>query len=357
MADSLKLRCSSLPLIALCSASAEQQSVILDERSDPAAVGTDAHTHLARMVMTGRVDWDGISSPETRSLVWHGQRMWRELQSLFPSPECEVYFDAAIGAHKLSGHSDVRSGSIGVARVLDWKSGRVDTSYREQLLGYAALELISNSMLDRVETLVVWLRDEEVERYSMERSELEGWVHKYTKLRTDVHSPGSHCVHCHRAHECPGLSAVVRRDSAALLDLTAEELERGLSTMTPGRIIELARKAKLVSSVADRARQAIRNHVIANGDVEAEGSKLTITTESRRNIDTAIAWPVLQEHLTDTELAASLTVRMSAVHDAIKAKAPQRKGAASIREFTDKLEAAGAISTTTVSKLTERRTK
>ena len=350
-----KVRCSSLPLIELCSASADTPSVRIEERCDAAFVGTDAHDHLQRMVETGSVDWEAIAHPETRSLVWHGQRMWRDLRDLFPAPVCERRLAATFSGIELSGHTDVSSGTVGIARVLDWKSGRVDKSYREQLIGYAALELLNNSMLDRVETHIAWLREEEVENYALDRADLPEFCERLTEKRLDVFSPGRHCVHCHRAHECHGLSSVVSRDATSLLDIDESELRSGLATMAPARILELSRQAKLVSTVADRVREAIRNHVEQNGDIEADGARLTLTEEQRRNIDTAAAWPVLQARLTDDELAQCVSVRLSKANEAIKKKAPPRNGAAHIREFNEELEAAGAVSYQTIKKLQERR--
>jgi hypothetical protein len=316
---------------------------------------------LQSVVEGERIDVSGLDS-DTKYLVSSGLTVWLglggfvALRDAFPGATCEREFSIGVGEHTLIGHSDVRSDVLGTVRILDWKSGRVDHDYSEQMLGYCALELLSNPFVERAEAHIVWLREREVEPWSMTREELPGWVERVGSA-LDSHATvyGRHCTFCPRAHECPGRAAVVRRDAQSLLDLSDEELSNGLATMTPDRIIELTRQARSVSTAADRVVAAVRMHAAEKGDIVGESSKLTLAEQIRKKVDAERAWPVLQRHLTDGELAKCLDVRLTAASDAVAAKAPPRGGAAAKREFQSDLEAAGAVSHNTVRVLTEKR--
>lgn len=357
----MRIRCSALPRIMRCGASAEPPRVSVDEWSDPADVGTRVHRMLQSVVEGKQIDVSGLDS-DTKYLVssgltvWHGLSGFVALRDAFPLPTCEREFEIDVGGHTLTGHSDVRSDVLGTVRILDWKSGRCDYDYSEQMLGYCALELIANPCFEHADSCIVWLRDREVEPWSMTREELPGWVERFgSALESHATVYGRHCTFCPRAHECQGRAAVVRRDAQSLLELTDEELSNGLATMTPDRIIELTRQARSVSTAADRVVAAVRMHAAERGDIVGESSRLTLAEQIRKKVDAERAWPVLQRHLTDDELAKCLDVRLTAANDAVAAKAPPRGGAAAKRAFLEELEAAGAVSNSTVRVLTEKR--
>jgi hypothetical protein len=344
-----------------CGASAEPPRVSVEEWSDPADVGTRVHRLLQSVVEGEEVDLTCLDS-NTRFLVssgitvWHGSRGFVALRDAFPGATCERSLELDMGGVTLTGHLDVRSDVVRTVRILDWKSGRVDYDYSQQMLGYCALELASNPFIERAEAHIVWLREREVEPWVMTHEELPGWVERVGSAlgsRSTVY--GRHCTFCPRAHECSGRAAVVRRDAQSLLDLTDEELSSGLATMTPDRIIELTQQARSVSTAADRVVAAVRMHAAERGDIVGASSKLTLAEQNRKKVDTALAWPVLQRHLTDDELAKCLDVRLTAANDAVVAKAPPRGGAAAKREFQSDLEAAGAVTSNTVRILTEKR--
>ena len=163
------------------------------------------------------------------------------------------------------------------------------------------------------------------------------------------------CGHCPRSHECPGFNSIVRSDAAALLDLDVAELEEGLATMPPERVVELVRRAKLVGGIAEKVREAVRGFVDRFGDIETDGARLTIQTERRRVVDTAAAWYILESRLTDEELAGCVDVRLSRVEDMVAKKVPPRYGAAAKRELAEALDEAGAIGFREIKKLVERR--
>jgi len=151
---------------------------------------------------------------------------------------------------------------------------------------------------------------------------------------------------------------MAKADAVTLLDIAPDEIERGLATMSADRKLELYRAAKRVEAVASRVREALRLHVEATGDVIAEDARLTITTEKRRVISGAKAGQIIQPILAafdDDAYDQCLTVRLSKLEEHVAKAAGRSKGAAAKRALNEELEAAGAISTTEINKLTERR--
>lgn len=349
-------RCSSLPLLMRCAAAGQRPDLLVHETCEAAHTGTHVHGHLRRVVETGSTDQ--IHNGETRVLVSIGRRMWFEhLRDLFPSPQCERELSVEVlPGVTVTGHTDVQSGMIGTCRVLDWKSGRKDTNYSAQLLGYAALAMLENHAIERVETHIAWLRDYEVENYAMDRSDLPAWVEQIRAIAnwSGCYESGEHCDHCPRNYECPGHRAIVRRDMSALLDL--DELESGLAQMTAERKLELFHQAKLVGDVADRVRKALRSHVDAVGEVVGSDTKLTVQVERRRKIDTFSAWPVLLDVLDDREVAFCCDVSPSKLDELVAKKAGRGNGAAAKRELRTRLEEVDALHFSEIRKLTERRT-
>jgi hypothetical protein len=368
----ITIRCSSLPLLARCAMAGESPEVSVRDWGEMAGTGTGAHELLATLPSTDAVDWDrvpgvcarlGVDESDVRPLVAAGVHLWRdELRQYHLGGESEVPLDHATESVRVTGHADllstVATDDERIVYVSDWKSGRLDSDYRPQLIGYAALALLRDPWATQAVAGIVWLRDGEIERYRMRRDALPAWLDEVERIarREGGYRTGDHCRHCPRAHECPGRLAMVRADAATLLDLDPEEMARGLATMAPDRVFALYHQAGAVADVAKRVREALRLHVSIEGDVIGESGRLTLTAETRRSLDTARAWPVLESALpTDAAMAACVEVRLSRVEEAVATAAGKGKGAAAKRELTAALEAAGAIKTTTIEKLVTRR--
>jgi hypothetical protein len=368
----ITIRCSSLTLLARCAVAGEAPEVAVRDWGELAGVGTAAHEVLATLPGTDAVDWDripevcarlGVSVDEVRPLVAAGVRLWNaELRQYHLGGESEVPLQYTTDAARVTGHADLwskmESDGARTIYVDDWKSGRLDGDHRPQLMGYAALSLLCDPWATQAIAGVVWLRDGEIERYRMRREELPLWLDGIDRIvrREGGFRTGDHCRYCPRAHECPGRLAMVRADAATLLALDPEEMTRGLATMAPDRVLALYHQAGAVADVAKRVRDAMRLHVATSGDVVGESGRLTLATETRRSLDTAKAWPVLESVLTtDEAMAACVDVRLSRVEEAVAAAAGKGKGAAAKRELAAALEAAGAIKTTTIEKLVTRR--
>lgn len=366
--DVLELRCSALPLAFKCGGSVRPCALPINETSDPAELGTATHKALAVLVQTGRVDWQGVPElarghgfnvKELRALIAAGARLWWQVSESFPSAEAEVDLVRRGPGYVLTGHVDVLGRARRTARPADWKGGRLDSDYREQLLGYAALTLFADDDLDDAEGGILWIRDQDFEPYTLRRSQLDAWEERLIAdvVRWDgTYRPGPHCRHCRRRHECPAANALARYDVQALA-AAEPELEASIDAMTPDQQVQLLLVAREVEKKAKRVIAHIKQQVLDHGDVVGDKQRLTLQLEEDRSIDVLKAFPILAEQwgFGDDEMGRVLRLAISEVESIIAKRAPPRKGAAHVREFRAQLDAAGAVATSTTTKLIVRR--
>lgn len=363
----IELRCSSLPLALKCGGSVRPCAVEINPTNDPAELGTATHKALAVLVRTGRVDWaslpelargQGFRLGELRALVAAGARLWWRVQDSFPDAEPEMPLVRRGPGYILTGHVDVRARGRRMSRLADWKGGRLDSDYREQLLGYAALELFDDPELDEAAGGILWIRDQDFEPYGLRRNQLEAWEERLIKEVVQwngTYRPGSHCTHCRRRHECPAANALARHDVAAIRDNDVDGID--LDKLAPDEWIALVVLAREVEKKAKRVVARMRQAVVDRGDVVGEEQRLTLQHDEERNIDVVKAFPILAEAwgFGDEEWRQVLRIAISEAESIIAKRAPPRKGAAHIRELRAQLEAAGAVTTSTTTKLIVRR--
>lgn len=374
----LILRCSGLPLAFLCPGSVRRERLAIDESSEDARLGTAAHEGLAKLVASGRIDWDGVpelakrhevDEQALRGLLAQGQKLWASVRESFPNASTEqaLEYAAPDGSFRLTGHADVIGASSDTLHVGDFKTGRLDNDHSEQIKGYAALALhraakLGATDVKRATAGVLWVRDEEYEHYTMPAEQMPAW---FERLRSEVvdwdgtYRVGDHCKHCPRNHECPAGIALVRRDVAAIADndtVARIEDENALAAMPADEIVSLLAKADLVVKYAERVRSAIRAHVMKHGEVTGSEKKLVLQQEERRGLETVSAFQILEQRgFEDPEWSEVIDISLAKAERIAAQKAGKGNGAAAVRELRVALDEAGAIKVSTITKLVVRR--
>lgn len=367
MSELLQLRCSGLPLAFRCPGAARGGALRIDDVHESADTGTAAHAGLARLVETGRVDWDaipelarrhGCEEEELRILIALGAKLWEEVKESFPEPVTEQLLRYTLGPVTLTGHTDILSRVLRHAIIGDWKTGRRDSDYSEQLKGYAALALLEDGQLETATAYVLWVRDGAVEQYTMTRSKLREWL---LHLETDLvhwdgtYRPGKQCQYCPRLHECPAGHALVRSAVAAIANQDVDDAKL-LRDLPREQIIQLIEQADIVKGQAERIRAAARKLVEEQGDIVASGKRLTLEQVNQRRVDTLKAFPVLEERgFDDAALAEVIDISVKQAENIVAKRAGKGKGAAAVRELRAALEGANAIQIETITRLVMRR--
>jgi hypothetical protein len=370
MTTDLSVRASATTLGMLCGGSLRSDGLRIDQTHPAATDGTAGHEALRALAETGRVDWDaipeiakrhGASEDEVRMLCAQAQKLWPSIAASFENALSEVELSAEIAPCVfLTGHMDLLAIRGRVARGADWKTGRKDGDYSSQMKSYGTLVLLDNPDIDEVTVTVIWVRESEIENYTMTRADATAWVARVLTAIVEwdgVYRPGSHCQYCPRSHDCAAANAFVRRDVAIIADKsTVARAEAELGLMAPADIVELHRKAALVSGYADRVLAAVKAHVDANGPIVADGIVLQITEENRRELDPLKTWPVLEATgFTDEDFANVVKLSVSKIEKRVAQNAGRGQGAAAVRELKAALEAAEAVQINQVKKLAVRR--
>lgn len=371
----ITLRCSALPLFLRCAGSV-RGDVRVSEWNEATDMGTAVHDALARYIKGLPVDLPSVASLHgvdegEMSMLWHmGLKIWG---ALHPGgkhkSESERHLAAMIGPNlELTGTADVitqswsgvdgwQTGGDGTmaVQVLDWKTGRRDADHREQLMGYAALALLNYPEAAYALGRIVWLRTDETEIYSLTRADLVHWRERLlAKVKETEYRPGPHCQYCPRQHSCPAHQEM-QRGALAVIGGAAGPGVLDLTQLGAAEKLALYHKAKSVAALAATVLDEVRGHVRSVGPIEAEGTKLQIVEETRRALKPAEAWPVLQKYLGDAQLSECVTVSLSKAEDAAAKGQPRGEGAKRTRAMLADLNTAQAIGTTTIQKLTERR--
>jgi hypothetical protein len=363
-------RASRMPLAMRCPGSLQRPDLAVDEISEPAEQGTAAHELLPGLASTGHLDWDaipevaaryGTDPDELHMLCASGAKLWARVRESFPNPLTEVALSVElIPGFILTGHADLISISGTVAAIGDWKSGRKDTDYSEQLKAYAALELAENPELTKATSTILWLRECAIENYTMPRDALEDYRQrvKRTVLYWDgtLHA-GAHCQYCPRAHECQAGAALARVAVSAFTDAQlVDRAQTEIALMEPGQILRLHEQCKLAAFYADKVHTALKQHVLDVGDIVSDGQRLTVETTHPRALDPLRAWPVLEAAgFQDADFASCVKLSVTAMEKQLRSKQPRGKGASAVRELGKALEKADAIRTTERHALTVRR--
>lgn len=385
------IRCSSLPSAFACAGSIQTPALKINPHSEPANEGNAGHavmhvvaerdlTSIDEINLTDIARSYQVDADELRHAAYNGVAIWRQIRESFPGARGEVNFEAILVNSEvrdvlgdvsrregitLTGHADLLARAGNRANGADWKFGRVDKDYSEQVRGYMALTLLTYPEIDHVAWTIVWMRERETEPYTMDRERgLPDWLERFGR---DVvgwdgtYRPGpKNCNFCPRAHECPALAAMARRDVALLTggELVGQ-IERGLSDLSPPEVVNLYRTAKYIKNACDSLQEAIKDHVGRSGDVldGGDGTELRFIPTNRREISPLDAWPVMEARLGPEDIAGVVKVGASRLDDVIATKAGKGNGAAAKRELAAALEQAGAIRVVPGKRLSDQRKK
>jgi hypothetical protein len=358
----LYLRASAAPLAFRCAGSIRPVKVKIDAINPAASLGSAVHEALRPVAEGLGLQWDdlpgiagrwGVELDELKMLAATGAKLWPEIAKHFEGAETEVELVHVLQdfGMVLSGHADALRFIGTAARGLDWKSGRKDRDYSQQMRVYCALVLLLNPWLTEATFTLVWLREGEIENHTMTREGLTTWL---AELRSTVvewdgtyrPDPDS-CRHCRRAHECEARTAMVRRDIGVFLD---EQKVR--SDLVPATMLSMYRRAQLVEDAAQRVQALVRAHVDEHGPIEDTVGKISLVDEPRRDLDAGLAWGVLESMgFGDEEFLAVMRLSLTAIEKKVAKAAGRGKGAGAVRELNAKLEEAGAISVGTIRKI------
>ena len=276
------VRCSALPRIMSCPASAQDPSVRINAESAAATTGTAAHEIYAAMVM-GRADTvaPGLDG-EMSYLAWAGLDMWRKMRDRINVLDCEISLSAQISDDvTLTGHPDVigrLSGDSETGVVIDWKTGYVERDCSDQMRGYALLMTHYPKWLlvaahTRLGTTTTY------EATSEELVAFRGRIIDAVTNPKKVYNPTPcNCEYCPMSHECPA--------RVELLGSSCRELQAMTGTtgdITPAALASLYGKSRMLLKAIDAYESQLKEALKA-GPIETDEGTIELVDAARETI-------------------------------------------------------------------------
>ena len=162
------LRASFLTLAFTCPGSIRETPIRINSTNLAAATCSAEHKVLETLPCTGTIDWDSIDgiaaaydadSNELRYLASCALKLWARVKASFPNAFTEVAVEHTlkISGLKITGHIDGVSISGDVARIWDWKCGRLDNDYYHQMMAYASMILLEYQQIREVTATILWV--------------------------------------------------------------------------------------------------------------------------------------------------------------------------------------------------------
>ena len=367
------IRCSALPRILRCPASAQAPGLDIESTSEASAMGTAAHEFYARMVrealddvpdLTELAQKHRVDQGELTMLAWGGLRIWRQLRlgireaatelplytaHVTPSISVEGEVDARVD-FLLKGTADlVGTAASGPLVVLDWKTGYKDIGYWDQLRGYASMARSNRANneppeeVDQVLAIVAWTRLGVHEVVPFDAAELEALG---ADVRRALASPFKHgpsettCAYCPRARDCEARRALL---AAAGQDMLACMGGEHGNAITPARLAGLYSQSRMVKRALEAYEATLKAALDAAPEgLPVEGGRLVLREGSRKTVYWAPE--VLGKYMFPEAIdALRPTIGKGELEDAIAAGAPRGQKGKAKAEVLEALAAAGAV--------------
>jgi hypothetical protein len=369
MAESmLELRCSSLPRIARCPASALAPEIPLVGGGPEADLGSAAHEGIAAAVNVGYVDaglceslackW-GVDLPDLSWLVWEGYKIWQRIAHEYPEPDTEKELEwvSTVGgrAVKLTGHADLVSLAEDedgpLVRVADWKTGHAfERDHADQLKGYALLAC-ERYLVERARVEVIHLRTKEAPWLRFSRSDLRLWWQRLVEGLTGAYEPGEWCGYCPRAGECPARRQALAESAATLLVLR-DPPEQPLQAWQLGKLHEMRGS---LARACERAGELLKAEVrVRGGRVPVGGGRELVLEEERRQQISPRAIPDLVALLGE-DAYGCCTVSKTKATELAMAGAPRGQKGQAARRLMEDLAGGGFVGEKGYEQLVMRR--
>jgi Protein of unknown function (DUF2800) len=362
--NALKIRSSSLPMALRCPASTMPPEIRVEGDRAAADLGTAAHDIALRRIQGEYVEVADVAASlrvdpdDLATIVGLAHKCWLAIRDYFPSPQCEVSMCLiSPSGLELTGHADLISVVDGEARVADYKTGRVDSDYTQQLCSYGYLALQMHPECDTAFVMVVWVREQRTESARYTRQQLDDWFAQTETTLSDVDlfSPGPHCGYCRRKLECPAFDLMLRKSIELLADGKIPEREEGRGVA----VGDLYHAAKLLEKESATARELIRAEVAsAGGTLQiGYGKQLQLIDQVQEKISYSASRRIMEDRIHPTAMDEICTIGKGAATAAISDSAPRGKKKIAIEEFMESLRRAGAVTEKTVTRLEERRSE
>ncbi len=356
--EPISIRCSALPRIMRCPASAAPSNVV--SYSPEAALGTLVHEAMSKPGDIGNIvtqaENAGLDGAEARFLIYAALEADATLivEAGVTDVQRETPIEADLATVKLTGTPDVR-GMIEPRRrlIVDYKAGRVDRDYAHQLRGYALLDMLNDETIDEVVCQIAWLRAKVVDTFTVTRVQAAEWLAELIRrLVSGAYTDDIEvCGFCPHRPDC-GQYARMLNVATVALARPGENLPT-----SPVHLAKLYPAAQELARTLEAYKAALRAAVAQEGPIPiGEGREVALEVLNRASIDAVKAAPIIHARL-DADVLTIMDVNKSALEDALREQAPRGMKKKAVDDCMFALEAAGALTRKASDALVMRKAK
>lgn len=365
MSPLIKCRPSSMPRAFECPSSLEPAYFPVRETSYESDLGQAAHACMAAIVSGGEADMREesrkfeVKIDDLEPMVGYGRKAWREIERYFPGAKTEVPLTSDLGDGTVDLLSQVSESEDSIPSTItigDWKTGRVQRQYRRQMeaYAYAARQSLGMPKTGCITAVVVWLRFNEIEVIQLRYHDLNRFVLQFFNLAERIgkdYHPGEHCLGCQRSVECKAREEYLRSVHSSL----AVAVENGV---TREKLAALYPRAKMLEHMLSEYKTALRL-ALAGGPIEiGGGNQLDLVESHRPMIDPVAARSVLLANgFTADEINSACSMSKTAIEAMAAKRAKHGHKEQMQRAIVSELEAKGALTKATFSRIEKRRVK
>jgi len=357
------IRCSALPRIFACPASAETPEIVIDQSSPDAQLGTAAHKVLARIVreelnivpyeMFG--EFPSVDHDQLKMLCWNGLKIWKQIREQMPEPIVEQFYSGTIFVSLTSNDTNIKDTPDIVSHhnhqviILDWKSSESSNAYH-QLMGY--LHLAAGGIkFEKAKLITVWLREGILDVIEVPFMELYEWFEKLqdTILHSSTYGAGAYCRYCPQRLDCPARNKMLQNTALVLADTDRQ--------LVPAEMAELWPKAKQLEQALGQYKDQMRELLEGGALPMGNGMQLALEDCKREKLSPTVVTKAVYESgkLTEDEMLETFTVNKKRLLDAIAGKAERGQKGKVRQEFMEYLRDVGAVEVTEFKKIVTRK--
>jgi hypothetical protein len=311
----------------------------------------------------------GVDPDELHRLAAYAYTAWRDIKDYFtPASQAEVSFEGTAKSHpeyhftgstdRLEVQLEPTSPDPPWACVLDWKTGRVEGSYEQQFRQYAWLVCMKYPEVQVVHVIACYVQLKFWETHTYTREQLTTWHEDFLRrLDNGIgrYQPGDHCEFCPRRCTCPGAREYSRNAIETMSDIPLEQLTVENRDELGPAYNECYRKVQHIMKRCEEFKASIKQLVHDVGGIpDGKGKMLGITETNRRSLDPMNAWPILQQYMSDAEIAEATKISLKKCQDTVAARTSGAKGEAR-KQLLRALEGAEAVRVKTTESMREMK--
>lgn len=337
---------SAMPMLAICNGALTLEGPDIRFDDGGGEQGKLVHAAAAAIV-------EGREPPPDAPYIGTLRAIWAELSPSMPGARAEESWGyGGEDNPAVVGKTDAVALCDDETVIVDWFAGQQAPDKEQQGRGYGWLVTMATSRTQPVRFIEVNVPDASMRQWVWSRPDLESWAADffYNLRRPPSFSVGSQCRWCPKYAVCPAHTALMRKAADVL------QIQGKVDALPREQKADLWAPLALLKAMVEAAQESIKADIIAHGPISlGMGYELISRIELRSEIEPLAAWPIISKQFTDAELATAMKIKKAVLESLASAHAAQGTKGNAKKQLMAALEAAGAVTHSTITKVVRAR--